>query len=95
MTKRQDEVLIGPKVGPTQRACLRLTEGHFSTGTLEENPEHWGEGEFVELQKQEGSAWHDVKEAIPITGRGPAQVSSGAYRKGWDAIFGKRAVGKA
>ena len=54
------------------------------------------EGEVVSLSpRREGPLLFDVKSKLPDprprpSADGPAQVATDAYRKGWDAVWGRR-----
>lgn len=49
----------------------------------------------VILKHHEGSLY-EVEPVFPSDGKGPAKVTSNAYRQGWEGIFGSRSpVGDA
>lgn len=49
-----------------------------------------GSGGLIEIGRELRHGVHEIISYQPFTARGPAQVSSAAYRKGWDGAFGKR-----
>jgi hypothetical protein len=50
-----------------------------------------GNGEFVKATRRPGSNELELEdlEEVSVSGKGPAKVSTNAYRKGFDRVFGK------
>lgn len=96
MSKARDTLERGEiRVGPVS-ACghpsyeLVTTEGRHETGFLappEAMSEPGAQG-FVEVGPEVRPGVHAMRYQ-PFTSRGPAQVSSASYRKGWDEVFAR------
>ncbi|MCS6858015.1 MAG: hypothetical protein N2515_02065 [Deltaproteobacteria bacterium] len=77
---------------------LRKREGRIEIGLL--RPPKEGEaimGEIVRLKQRPGTPLYDVEVLYSSEfsrKRGPAQVSTPAYREGWERIWGKRKEAK-
>lgn len=94
----KDKLIMGPDLGDGTHPFIRqkkVEDGvEISAGTASMSNES-GQGTSVAMLRHMGGPEYEVKEEIRFTGKGPAQVSSDAYRKGWDGIFGKKTVGQA
>jgi len=91
MKRTIDRVRLGPQVdGVRQVVRNRGVEGEYEVGTFHEiqegTPMSPGE-ELVNVGKEDADGWRNVE---VIYRNGPAQVSTPAYRKGYDRIFGKK-----
>lgn len=95
---RKDVALVGPELpGTDKRPVVRIQnfddrEPVTSLGMLSILQEGQdAEGEVIKLMPREGDApFYDLEIQGGETGthKGPAKVNSGAYRTGWDHIFG-------
>ncbi len=86
-----DLVKLGPPGPNGARAAIRHTKDHqFELGVVAPTALA-PEGQAVHLTPRGG----DLYEVTEVTHSGPAQVSSDAYRNGWDRIFGSKTVGQA
>lgn len=95
----KDKIFMGPDFGNGTRPFVRVKEKNqgleVSAGSasfIKDNTEP--ESGTVAYLKHLGGDAYEVKKERPA-GSGPCQVSSDAYRKGWDGIFGKKIVGQA
>lgn len=92
--KDKDRVLVGPEVGEGSRLFMRASPEQLTVGVLTEGVRPEADS-ILELQHVQGCEY-EVKNEIRYTAKGPAQVSSKAYRSGWDTVFGgKTPVGVA
>lgn len=94
-----DELRAGPDLGNGSRPFVRHTADHkIEMGVM--TPVKEGQpilpGAF-HLESIPGTDRYKVEGALPASesAKGPAKVNSGAYRDGWDGIFGKRPIAEA
>lgn len=101
-----DVAIVG---GPTDdgrgHRVLRIRENDASVGELrpvEEGKALAPSTEVVNLSQREGApqnvfdvrSIHGGESAAPPPSKGPAKVSSDAYRTGWDQLFGDKSLVK-
>lgn len=103
--EKKDIVHLGPELSDGTHPYLR-EQGDQLTGGFVSKPRRCREGEALHgsgiIMKHRGPGpsfnvvgeW-DVPAATPSESKGPAKVTSDAYRAGWDNIFGKKVVGEA
>jgi hypothetical protein len=93
-----DEVFLGPSLGDGTHAVVRHNGDHrIEYGTariLEPGQTPPNNGEHLRLRPKGGSVY-EVRPVEKGERSGPAQVSTRAYRSGWDNIFGNKTVGQA
>lgn len=86
-----DEMRVGKVFPCGHEVYERVNErGEVERGLLvsPEEPVPAGARGFVELGREKRPGVRSVERFVPFTAKGPAQVSSAAYRSGWDAVFG-------
>lgn len=85
---------MGPPLSDGRRPYVRVTPEGAHGGLMSDTPTPTSTT-CIELQPLGGDCFEVAKETR-LTGSGPAQVATGAYRSGWDRIFGTKAeVGQA
>lgn len=84
--KDKDRVLVGPKVGEDSHLFVRMSSEEVAVGVLTEGVQPNSDS-LLELKHVQGCEY-EVKNEVRYTARGPAQVSTKAYRSGWDTVFG-------
>lgn len=97
----RDVVIAGPTTQSGQ-ACVRHKSDH-TVELGEMRPVAEGRPLFGELVRISGdgpaydveSVYDTASGESEASGKGPAKVTTEAYRRGWDAIFGKRPAGQA
>jgi hypothetical protein len=94
--EKDDEIKIGPEVSPGVRAALRRSPDgevrEVAVKIAEEGVPVSPSGELAYIDEGSNDGWHKL---ISLYKSGPAQVSTPAYRDGYDRIFGKQKVGVA
>jgi len=103
----EDRLIIGPDLGDGSHSCVRHTPDHkIHVGRvqpLRDGQSIIGDQEIlmVKYDSQQGdflvrtvyNPRHQGEESN--TSKGPAKVTSDAYRAGYDRIFGKTSIGTA
>jgi hypothetical protein len=94
--EKRDRVWVGPTLSDGNRPFIRETETGPSAGIMGEvSSDVPTPHSLVELEHVAGCCF-EVTSEVKFTGKGPAKVTSRAYSKGWDNIFGKKPdVGQA
>jgi hypothetical protein len=104
-----DRMLLGPEQGDGSRPCVRhLPDHRIQTGfvkPLRDGQPINGFDEVFAARYDPQHGDYEVKSiydqsqpptgAAQATSKGPAKVTSNAYRAGYDRIFGKQTVGSA
>ena len=95
-----DVLRPGPELndGKGSRLFVRHTADHETvTGVMRpaREGENMAEGGFFSLEPNGDRGDFKVTPICTQAAKGPAKVSTPAYRDGWDSIFGKRPVGEA
>lgn len=91
-------VHLGPRIGPNAYLGVRHTKEHEFEPVLarrREDGESLAPDELIG-HPRETPGVYDLDESPKTSIKGPAKVSSRAYRQGWDTIFGGQvSVGEA
>ena len=88
-------VLLGPDIGGKHPFLRHRGDHAIEVGTCVARPlgeRPISEGDLIVSQKGPGA--YEVRHEAS-SHKGPAQVCTPAYAKGWDGIFGKTQVGQA
>lgn len=96
-TKKEDKLVFGAVEADGSAPYVRVKEGTVERGTAtaaKEGRPINPEAHMVGITKREDD-WWDVNEYKDVTQAAaaitkPAKVTSGAYRSGWDALWGSK-----
>lgn len=88
----KEYVVAGPKISDKSRLCIHQGE-NTHLGVMRS----YDEGEFlpdeaVLLTRRGESNIYDVGPSVAELKKGPSKASSGAYRDGWDRIYGNHYI---